>query len=146
MTIKRIPIPKRTLYFQKYLFNALRCFKKKIIYKIKQEELVFCIESFRIKRESLNMTATRRKIAEVTRAFPLCILYIPEAKPLINHQFSLTKFRYRKKYLFRPDNFFGKPSTHIFAPERWQSGRMRRSWKPLTQKVRGFESLSLRSS
>ena len=32
----------------------------------------------------------------------------------------------------------------IFAPERWLSGLKRRSWKPLTQKVRGFESLSLR--
>ena len=46
--------------------------------------------------------------------------------------------------LFLPDNFFAKLSTVIFAAERWQSGRMRRSWKPLTQKVRGFESLSLR--
>jgi hypothetical protein len=34
--IKRIPMPNLILYFQKYLFNALRCFKKKIIHEIKQ--------------------------------------------------------------------------------------------------------------
>ncbi len=30
-----------------------------------------------------------------------------------------------------------KGSTVIFAPERWQSGRMRRSWKPLRWKPPG---------
>ena|SRR5436190_5328499 len=38
-----------------------------------------------------------------------------------------TKRDDRLKYYFSWDNFFVKPSTHIFAPERWQSGRMRRS-------------------
>ena len=42
-------------------------------------------------------------------------------------------------------NFFARYVwDRIFAAEGCQSGLMRRSWKPLTQKVRGFESLSLR--
>src|ERR1051326_5459476 len=44
MIIKRIPIPRRTLYFQKYLFNALRCFKNKLYAKLIQ------VSKFRLSR------------------------------------------------------------------------------------------------
>ena len=60
MMIKRIPIPNRTLYFQKYLFNALRCFKKKFITKLSSND--FFLSSRRDKTlESLRIITNTYK-------------------------------------------------------------------------------------